>query len=110
MVSMGENWGSRSHFRTKCLDHLRFVLLQLSSGVLDDEIPRSAELIEQFNMLDMSIETEDQGSSLSSLAVRETTVMMRERVKCEPPRVSLRGKKKGLGVPEPESVQQPKIK
>ena len=71
---------------------------------LDDEIPRTAELVEQFNLFDMAIDHEDQGSSLSALAIRESTVMMRERVKAEPPRVSLRGKKNGLG---PAAAPQP---
>ena len=62
----------------------------------------------------MAIDHEDQGSSLSTLAIRESTVMMRERVKSDPPRVSLRGKKNGLGPavaePAPEAEVEPQIK
>ena len=60
----------------------------------------------------MAIDHEDQGSSLSTLAIRESTVMMRERVKSDPPRVSLRGKKNGLGpavVVEPTSAPEASI-
>ena len=52
--------------------------------------PLPAELIEQFNIFDMSIEQEDGESALSSHARRETSIMMRERRKSDFNRMSLR--------------------
>ena len=52
--------------------------------------PLPAELIEQFNIFDMSIEQEDGESALSSHAKRETSIMMRERRKSDFNRMSLR--------------------
>ena len=50
--------------------------------------PLPAELIEQFNIFDMSIEQEDGESALSSQA--NTSIMMRERRKSDFNRISLR--------------------
>ena len=61
--------------------------------------PLPAELIEQFNIFDMSIEQEDGGDTLSVHAVRETSMMMRERRKSEFNRMSLRKRSSMVNLP-----------
>ena len=78
------------------------------SGLSETEYgdPLPAELIEQFNILDMSIEQEDGENTLSVHASRETSMMMRERRKSEFNRTSLR---KRSSVPNIQQQSIPEI-